>query len=84
MGLYGVTDCPGFGNFYSFPFVTAAVVIPALLAALLGYLFVTASGRLFFDSDPSCNDCVFQLLQRSELFNGTNGLTDFKTLLGQQ
>jgi urea transport system permease protein len=87
MGLYGVTELPWFWKpFYSFPFVTAAVVIiPALLAALLGYLvFRNRIRGVYFSILTQAATIVFFNFFNGQqrLFNGTNGLTDFKTLLG--
>lgn len=87
MGLYGVTDLPWFWQpFYSFSFSTAAVVIfPALLAALLGYLvFRNRIRGVYFSILTQAATIVFFNFfnGQQKLFNGTNGLIDFKTLLG--
>ena len=87
MGLYGVTELPSFWKpFYSFPFAAAAVVIiPALLAALLGYLvFRNRIQCVYFSILTQAATIVFFNFfnGQQKLFNGTNGLTDFKTLFG--
>lgn len=87
MGLYGVTELPWFWQpFYSLPFaVVAVIVIPALLAALLGYLvFRNRIRGVYFSILTQAATIVFFNFfnGQQKLFNGTNGLTDFKTLLG--
>lgn len=87
MGLYGVTDLPWFWQpFYSFSFSTAAVVLfPALLAAVLGYLvFRNRIRGVYFSILTQAATIVFFNFfnGQQKLFNGTNGLIDFKTLLG--
>lgn len=87
MGLYGVTELPSFWQpFYSFPFAIAAVVIiPSILAALLGYLvFRNRIRGVYFSILTQAGTIVFFNFfnGQQKLFNGTNGLIDFKTLLG--
>ncbi|HCF27779.1 MAG TPA: urea ABC transporter permease subunit UrtC [Cyanobacteria bacterium UBA11049] len=87
MGLYGVTELPWFWQpFYSFPFAIAAVVIiPSILAALLGYLvFRNRIRGVYFSILTQAATIVFFNFfnGQQKLFNGTNGLIDFKTLLG--
>lgn len=87
MGLYGVTELPWFWKpFYFFPFATAAVVIiPAMLAALFGYLvFRNRIRGVYFSILTQAATIVFFNFfnGQQKLFNGTNGLIDFKTLLG--
>jgi urea transport system permease protein len=87
MGLYGVTELPSFWQpFYSFPFAIAAVVIiPSILAALLGYLvFRNRIRGVYFSILTQAATIVFFNFfnGQQKLFNGTNGLIDFKTLLG--
>jgi len=58
------------------------VIIPA---ALLGYLAVQPHPRLFSILTQAATIVFFNFFNgQQRLFNGTNGLTDFKTLLGQQ
>ena len=87
MGLYGVTELPWFWQpFYSFPFSAAAtVLIPAILGALLGYLvFRNRIRGVYFSILTQAATIVFFNFfnGQQKLINGTNGLTDFKTLFG--
>src|SRR5919199_406443 len=87
MGLYGVTELPWFWQpFYSFPFSAAAIVlIPAILGALLGYLvFRNRIRGVYFSILTQAATIVFFNFfnGQQKLFNGTNGLTNYKTLLG--
>lgn len=87
MNLYGVTELPWFWQpFYSFPFSAAAVVlIPAILGSLLGYLvFRNRIRGVYFSILTQAATIVFFNFfnGQQKLINGTNGLTDFKTLFG--
>ena len=87
MGLYGVTELPWFWQpFYSFPFCAAAIVLtPAILGALLGYLvFRNRIRGVYFSILTQAATIVFFNFfnGQQKLINGTNGLTDFKTLFG--
>ncbi|MGA9380188.1 MAG: urea ABC transporter permease subunit UrtC, partial [Phormidium sp.] len=87
MGLYGVQELPRFWQpFYSFPFsIIALVIIPALLAALLGYLvFRNRIRGVYFSILTQAATIVFFNFfnGQQKLFNGTNGLTNYKTILG--
>jgi urea transport system permease protein len=85
MSLYGITELPGFWQpFHSFPFALAAVVLlPTILAALLGYLvFRNRIKGVYFSILTQAATIVFFNFFNGQqgFFNGTNGLTDFKTL----
>jgi urea transport system permease protein len=87
MGLYGVTELPWFWHpFQSFSFATAAVVlIPGILAGLLGYLvFRNRIRGVYFSILTQAATIVFFNFfnGQQKLFNGTNGLVNFRTLLG--
>ena len=87
MSLYGVQELPWFWQpFYSFPFtIIALVMIPALLAALLGYLvFRNRIRGVYFSILTQAATIVFFNFfnGQQKLFNGTNGLTNYKSLLG--
>lgn len=87
MNLYGVTTLPGFWQpFDSFAFAAiAVVVIPALLGAILGYLvFRNRIRGVYFSILTQAATIVFFNFfnGQQKLFNGTNGLTNYKTLLG--
>src|ERR687885_1948398 len=87
MNLYGVTELPWFWKpFGSFGFAAIAViVIPALLGAILGYLvFRNRIRGVYFSILTQAATIVFFNFfnGQQKLFNGTNGLTNYKTLLG--
>ncbi|MBF2000259.1 MAG: urea ABC transporter permease subunit UrtC [Synechococcales cyanobacterium M58_A2018_015] len=87
MSLYGVTELPWFWKpFYSFPFSALAVMlIPALLAALLGYVIFRnrIRGVYFSILTQAATIIFFNFFNgQQKLFNGTNGLTDFRTIFG--
>src|SRR4028118_2243723 len=87
MGLYGVTELPWFWQpFHSFGFsVLAVLLLPTLLAALLGYLVFRnrIKGVYFSILTQAATIVFFNFFNgQQKLINGTNGLTDFKTLFG--
>jgi urea transport system permease protein len=87
MQLYGITELPWFWQpFYSFPFaVICVVLIPAILAGLLGYLvFRNRIRGVYFSILTQAATIVFFNFfnGQQKLFNGTNGLIDFTTLFG--
>lgn len=87
MSLYGVTELPWFWQpFYSFPLtLLAIVIIPSVLAAILGYLvFRNRIRGVYFSILTQASTIVFFNFfnGQQKLFNGTNGLTNFQTLLG--
>lgn len=87
MGLYGVSELPWFWYpFYSFGVAIAAVVvIPGLLAGVLGYLvFRNRLKGVYFSILTQATVIIFFNFfnGQQKLFNGTNGLTAFRTLFG--
>ncbi len=87
MTLYGVTELPWFWKpFYSFPLTAVGVfIIPSVLGAVLGYLVFRnrIKGVYFSILTQAATIVFFNFFNgQQKLFNGTNGLTDFKTLLG--
>ena len=87
MSLYGVDKLPWFWQpFNSFGLTTVAViVIPSLLGAVLGYLvFRNRIRGVYFSILTQAATIVFFNFfnGQQKLFNGTNGLTNYKTLLG--
>ncbi|MBW4679304.1 MAG: urea ABC transporter permease subunit UrtC [Microcoleus vaginatus WJT46-NPBG5] len=89
MSLYGVTELPWFWQpFYSFGFSVAAVIlIPSMVAAILGYLvFRNRIRGVYFSILTQAATIVFFNFfnGQQQLINGTNGLTDFKTLFGAE
>jgi len=87
MSLYGVTELPWFWQpFYSFPFTLIAIfIIPAIVGGILGYLIFRNRIRgVYFSILTQAMTIVFFNFfnGQQKLINGTNGLTDFKTILG--
>ncbi len=87
MQLYGVTELPWFWQpFHSFGFSAIAILlIPTILGALLGYLvFRNRIRGVYFSILTQAATIVFFNFfnGQQKLFNGTNGLIDFKTILG--
>ncbi|MEB3338112.1 MAG: urea ABC transporter permease subunit UrtC [Leptolyngbyaceae bacterium] len=87
MTLYGVTELPWFWKpFYSFPVSAIAIIlVPALLGALLGYLvFRNRIRGVYFSILTQASTIIFFNFfnGQQKLINGTNGLTDFKTIFG--
>lgn len=87
MTLYGVTELPWFWQpFYSFPFSALAVlVIPGVLAGVLGFLvFRNRIRGVYFSILTQAMTIIFFNFfnGQQKLINGTNGLTDYKTLFG--
>lgn len=89
MNLYGVEKLPWFWTpFDSFGLAAIAVLlIPSLLGAVLGYLvFRNRIRGVYFSILTQAATIVFFNFfnGQQKLFNGTNGLTNYKTLLGAQ
>jgi len=87
MGLYGGTELPWFWQpFHSFPLAAIAVVlIPGMLAGILGYLvFRNRIRGVYFSILTQAATIVFFNFfnGQQKLFNGTNGLIDYTTLFG--
>ncbi len=87
--LYGVTELPAFWlPFYSLPFTVFAIVfLPAIVAAILGYLvFRNRIRGVYFSILTQAALIVFFNFfnGQQKLINGTNGLkTDTATLFNQ-
>ena len=87
MNLYGVTELPEFWQpFHDFNFtILAILIIPTIIGGLLGYLvFRNRIRGVYFSILTQAATVVFFNFfnGQQKLFNGTNGLTDFKTILG--
>lgn len=87
MGLYGVTELPFFWQpFYSPIFAVAmAVIIPMLLAALFGFmLFRSRVQGVYFSIITQALTAIVALLLvgQQRLINGTNGITEMRTIFG--
>ncbi len=85
--LYGVNELPWLWYpFKSFPFTVAAVMLlPALVGGLLGYMIFRNRIRgVYFSILTQATTIIFFNFfnGQQKLFNGTNGLTDFKILFG--
>ncbi|MBE7379829.1 MAG: urea ABC transporter permease subunit UrtC [Leptolyngbya sp. SIO1E4] len=89
-GLYGVSTLPWFWQpFYSFPFTLLAIIlIPSLVAGILGYLvFRNRIRGVYFSILTQAALVVFFNLfnGQQKWINGTNGLkTDTSVFMGQQ
>lgn len=87
-GLYGVTQLPWIWEpFYSFPFtILAILIIPGLIAGLLGYLVFRnrIKGVYFSILSQAALLVFFNFFNgQQKLINGTNGLkTDTETFFG--
>jgi urea transport system permease protein len=82
-----VKELPAFWvPFRSFTFaLVAAVVLPALVAAVIGWLTLArrVAGVYFSILTQAIAFAAWLMFNRNEMkLGGTNGLTDFKTLLG--
>ncbi|MEQ9000514.1 MAG: urea ABC transporter permease subunit UrtC [Coleofasciculus sp. B1-GNL1-01] len=87
MTLYGVEKLPWFWQpFDSFGFaVFAVIIIPAIVGGLFGYLvFRNRIRGVYFSILTQAATIVFFNFfnGQQKLFNGTNGLTNYQTLLG--
>jgi urea transport system permease protein len=87
MPLYGITELPLLWKpFYSFQFTVAAIIIiPAIVGAILGYLvFRNRIKGVYFSILTQATTIIFFNFfnGQQQLINGTNGLTDFKTIFG--
>ena len=87
MPLYGVTELPWFWKpFGSFGFtVLAMMLIPGAIAALFGFLvFRNRIRGVYFAILTQASTVVFFNFfnGQQKLINGTNGLTNYNTLLG--
>ena len=87
MPLYGINKLPALWEpFYSFQFtVLAIVLVPAIVGAILGYLvFRNRIRGVYFSILTQATTIIFFNFfnGQQQLINGTNGLTDFKTIFG--
>ncbi len=87
MGLYGVKELPFFWRpFYSPVLAVAlAIIVPMVLAALLGYmLFRSRIQGVYFSIITQAFTAIVALLLvgQQKLINGTNGITEMKTIFG--
>jgi urea transport system permease protein len=87
MGLYGVTELPFFWQpFYSPIFaIFAAIVLPMFIAGGLGYMiFRSRIQGVYFSIITQALTAIVALLLigQQRLINGTNGITEMRTIFG--
>ncbi len=87
MGLYGVMELPWFWKPFASPVfaIAAAIILPMLLAAVLGYmLFRSRIQDVYFSIVTQAFTAIMALLLvgQQQAINGTNGLTEMKTIFG--
>ncbi|MBA3870109.1 MAG: urea ABC transporter permease subunit UrtC [Anaerolineae bacterium] len=87
MGLYGVTELPWLWQPFHSPVIAIilAMVVPMILAALLGYMIFRSrvQGVYFSIITQALTSIVALLLVgQQQLINGTNGITEMKTIFG--
>lgn len=89
MGLYGVTTLPALWQpFYSpIAAIVIAAVFPMLIAGLLGYMiFRSRIQGVYFSIITQALTAIVALLLigQQRLINGTNGITEMRTIFGAQ
>ena len=87
MGLYGVTQLPWLWQPFQSPIVALilAVVVPMVLAALVGFMiFRSRVQGVYFSIITQALTAIVALLLvgQQQLINGTNGITEMRTIFG--
>lgn len=87
MGLYGVTELPWLWQPFHSPIVAIAlaVIVPMVGAGLLGYMvFRSRVQGVYFSIITQALTAIVALLVvgQQQLINGTNGITEMKTIFG--
>jgi urea transport system permease protein len=87
MGLYGVTELPFFWQpFYSPVFAVAmAIIVPMIIATIIGFmLFRSRIQGVYFSIITQALTAIVALLLigQQRLINGTNGITQMRTIFG--
>jgi urea transport system permease protein len=87
MGLYGVTELPGFWQPFHSPVfaLVMAIVLPMAVATLVGYMvFRSRVQGVYFSIITQALTVIISLLLigQQRLINGTNGITDLSTIFG--
>lgn len=87
MGLYGVTTLPALWQPFVSPVfaVGAAVVVPMILAGVLGFfIFRSRIQGVYFSIITQALTAIVALLLvgQQKLINGTNGITEMRTIFG--
>jgi urea transport system permease protein len=89
MGLYGVTELPWLWQPFHSPILAIglAIVFPMIVAAILGYLvFRSRVQGVYFSIITQALTAIVALLLvgQQQLINGTNGITEMKTIFGHK
>jgi urea transport system permease protein len=87
MGLYGVTELPWIWQPFQSPVfaIAAAILLPMLIAGILGYmLFRSRIQGVYFAIVTQAFTAIIALLLvgQQKYINGTNGITEMKTIFG--
>jgi urea transport system permease protein len=87
MGLYGVTELPFFWQPFYSPVlaILIAIAFPMLIASLLGFmLFRSRIQGVYFSIITQALTAIVALLLigQQRLINGTNGITEMRTIFG--
>lgn len=87
MGLYGVTELPWLWQPFRSPVfaIIAAVVVPMIIAAVIGFMvFRSRVQGVYFSIITQALTAIIALLVvgQQQLINGTNGITEMKTIFG--
>ncbi len=87
MGLYGVNELPWLWQPFHSPIVAIAlaIIFPMVVAALLGYMvFRSRVQGVYFSIITQALTAIVALLLigQQQLINGTNGITEMKTIFG--
>lgn len=87
MGLYGVTELPWLWQPFHSPVIAIAlaVLVPMIGAGLLGYMvFRSRVQGVYFSIITQALTAIVALLVvgQQQLINGTNGITEMKTIFG--
>ncbi len=89
MGLYGVTELPFFWQpFHSPVFAIAiAIIFPMIIAGLFGFMLFRSRIRdVYFSIITQALTAIVALLLvgQQKLINGTNGITEMRTVFGNR
>lgn len=87
MGLYGVTELPWLWQPFHSPIIAIilAIVVPMIVAGLLGFMiFRSRVQGVYFSIITQALTAIVALLLvgQQQLINGTNGITEMKTIFG--
>ncbi|MBC7814228.1 MAG: urea ABC transporter permease subunit UrtC, partial [Burkholderiales bacterium] len=87
MGLYGVTELPGFWQPFHSPVfaILMAMVVPTVLAGVVGFMiFRSRVQGVYFSIITQALTAIVALLLigQQRLINGTNGITEMRTIFG--